>query len=782
MLHSQVVPFPTSNERFLRAVFGDQSWRLALIAGFVGDPENPTQADWTAHPAAKLPEAALQRQMNTYFCPSLVRGTRRVVDQFVSLHVIVVDDYGTKVFPGLPEKFLGRPASYIAETSPGNFQAGWYTEPLTDLAWVKGMLRQLRKALGAGDNLTDPVAWRRLPVGVNGKAKYRGIMGAPWQVLVTSTTNPTRITEADWPAIEANIGTIVPVSSRLTGTGTMPDPGDIEADPIVQALRLLGRIQGNLRATTMGWGFDIECPWSQDHTTRLQEGAVYVPVQARFRCLHGHCQDRTVADLREKLNELVRDETGGLFSLPYWEFDDVFDTVETVDAEVKPSRPLSAYEMTEAGAARAFVDRHKGQLRFDHARGSWFCWVGDFWREDKVQQALWWALKLAHEFGNAMPDATPAQLRTIGKVAFAQAIERAARADKQLAMDGLSWDKNANLAGAPGCEVDLVTGEILKPEPAHLVSRQLLVAPSGMKTPIWDQFLWDSTGGDPELITFLQAWSGYCLTGDISEEKLVFLYGPGGNGKGVFLLTRDTILNDYAARVPADMFMVRKFDAHPEEVARLAGIRSITASEIEEGRTFNAGRLKDFTGRDGKLTGRFMRQNTFQFTPGFKVTLVGNNQPRITNVDDAMRRRIVLVPLTQRPAVPDLTLKDRLKVEYPGILRWMIEGENLRRTMGGLAALVPASATNATGAYLADQDTLGGWAAERCVFGPGHQTAVAKAFEDYRSWCHDQGHFTEVGIQDFSRKFVEKFPDCRKTRETQGNFLVGTSISAQQDV
>jgi len=158
-----------SNEMFLRHMFGDQ-WRRALIAGFAGDPRKAEDANWTAYPATMLPSEARQRELNMYFCPSLVRGTRRVVSGFISLHVLVIDDYGTKVPVGVPERVLGLGATYILETSPGNYQAGWLLDPpLTDLAWTKGMLALLRFAIGAGDNLTDPVTWRRLPVGVNGK-------------------------------------------------------------------------------------------------------------------------------------------------------------------------------------------------------------------------------------------------------------------------------------------------------------------------------------------------------------------------------------------------------------------------------------------------------------------------------------------------------------------------------------------------------------------------------------------------------------------------------------
>ena len=175
-------------------------------------------------------------------------------------------------------------------------------------------------------------------------------------------------------------------------------------------------------------------------------------------------------------------------------------------------------------------------------------------------------------------------------------------------------------------------------------------------------------------------------------------------------------------------------------------------------------------------------QNTFEFVPQFKITFVGNNQPRITNVDDAMRRRLVLVPFTQKPATADITLKDRLVDEYPGILRWMIEGETLRRTMGGLTALVPTAAVTATNAYLDEQNTLKKWGEEELIFSPGEQVGVMKALEAYKTWCYRQGEPTGITKQDFNRKFVETFPLCPvSVRPKTGVAYKGVGFS-QQDV
>ena len=585
----------------------------------------------------------------------------------------------------------------------------------------------------------------------------------------------------DKAALEQALGPIDPSDGRGGPGGAsgpvrgQPDPAQLEADFILKALRILGLVLGGLRQTSMGWGHDIRCPWSEEHTDRVDAGAVYVPIHGFFQCMHGHCENHRSGDIRGRVDQKLREDSAGLVTLASLEFDDPL----VGGAGAAPSAGFAGYEATEDGLAQAFAERYRDRLRFDHTRGRWFEWTGDFWRQDGTARAADWAHGLARAFRAGLHDATPAQIRAWGKIAVGQAIERRARAAKALAIDGLSWDQDPFLAGIPGGELDLRSGAIAPADPAHLISRQLLVAPRAMPTPLWDQFLWDSTGGDTDTIGFLQAWSGYCLTGDTTEEKFVFLYGPGGNGKGTFLYTISAILKDYAARTPADTFMVRKHDAHPEEIARLAGARMVTASELEGGRSFNVARLKDFTGRDGQLTGRFMRENTFAFLPQFKLIFVGNNQPRLAQIDDAMRRRVVLIPFTQKPGQADITLKDRLAAEYPGILHWMIAGEQNRRAAGGLDTLVPAAAVQATRAYLDAQDTLKNWADERLKDDPGGRVGVREALEDYKTWCNREGAYTTITKQDFSDRLLTMKLNVTKSHTKSGEVLVGVSLSPQ---
>jgi putative DNA primase/helicase len=139
------------------------------------------------------------------------------------------------------------------------------------------------------------------------------------------------------------------------------------------------------------------------------------------------------------------------------------------------------------------------------------------------------------------------------------------------------------------------------------------------------------------------------------------------------------------------------------------------------------------TGGD-PITARFMRQDFFTFTPAFKLFIAGNHKPALRGVDEAIRRRLHLMPFTVTipKAERDLDLTEKLKAEWPGILAWAIEG-CLAWQRDGLAP--PAAVTSATDEYLGGEDSLGVWLQERCKpIGYGG-TESSRLYADWRRWA-----------------------------------------------
>ncbi len=122
-----------------------------------------------------------------------------------------------------------------------------------------------------------------------------------------------------------------------------------------------------------------------------------------------------------------------------------------------------------------------------------------------------------------------------------------------------------------------------------------------------------------------------------------------------------------------DVFTAASGERHPTDLAMLRGARLVSASETEEGRAWAESRIKAITGGD-PISARFMRQDFLTFTPTFKLFVIGNHRPVLRNVDEAARRRFNLIGFNHKPGNPHRELGEKLKAEWPAILRWAIEG------------------------------------------------------------------------------------------------------------
>jgi putative DNA primase/helicase len=232
---------------------------------------------------------------------------------------------------------------------------------------------------------------------------------------------------------------------------------------------------------------------------------------------------------------------------------------------------------------------------------------------------------------------------------------------------------------------------------------------------------------------------GYALTGEVREHALFFVYGTGGNGKGTFLNTITHIMGDYQRVSGSETFTESPGDRHTTELARLQGARLVTAQETEEGKRWAESRIKALTGGD-PITARFMRQDDFTFLPQFKLVIVGNHKPSFRSVDDAIRRRLHLVPFT---AVIPATEKDpelpaKLKAEAPGILAWMIEG-CLEWEREGLRP--PQIVKESTDQYLGDEDSLQQWIDDCCDMDRSGFSSSKALFYSWTKWCEHSGEY-----------------------------------------
>lgn len=385
----------------------------------------------------------------------------------------------------------------------------------------------------------------------------------------------------------------------------------------------------------------------------------------------------------------------------------------------------NSVELTEDAIAEEFAKLYESILQFDHKRSRWFKWIGTHWEMDETNFAFDKARRLCRQLreGNK---------KMASKVAI-QGVEYMARADQRLAVKSDIWDRDPFLLGTPGGTADLRTGQVMKAKREQYITKLVAVAPApkGTACPKFMAFLEQATNHDAPLCRFLQQWAGYCLTGVTTEQSLLFVFGPGGNGKGVFANLLSSILGDYSKQATMQTFTASKQQRHLTELAMLQGARLVTASETEKGQEWSESKINSLTGSD-PISANFMRQDHFTFLPQFKLTLIGNHTPKLGTVNEAARRRFNIVPFTYKPAKADKALPEALKAEYPAILRWMIDG-CLDWQANGLVR--PKTVLDATAEYFEAQDVIGRWIEECCELGADKKATAGALFASFKEFA-----------------------------------------------
>lgn len=439
--------------------------------------------------------------------------------------------------------------------------------------------------------------------------------------------------------------------------------------------------------------------------------------------------------------------------------DDIFAAPGVTVEEFRPPPP----PFSDEALALTYAANHAGDLRYVAAWGRWFIYRDGCWLEDKTLQYFDMSRDVCRAAAEDSGGGKIAQdLASSKKVA---AVVTLARADRRMAATTDQWDADPWLINTPGGVVDLRTGQMQPHRRENYHTKITAVAPGG-ECPRWHAFLDQITSGDKQLQLYLQRLAGYALTGLTREHVFVFIYGPGGNGKSVFISTLAGILSGYAMTAPVETFIASQAERHPTDLAGLRGSRLVTAVETESGRRWAESKLKQLTGGD-KIAARFMRQDFFEFTPQFKLIVAGNHRPGLRNIDEAIRRRLHLVPfgLVIPEDQRDDELLEKLREEWSAILAWAIEGAS---EWAGEGLNPPEAVRKATDDYFATEDSLGQWLADSCFDDrddPEAWSSTAALFEDWKLWS-ERGGERPGNVKQFSQALAQRGYERRRKPKT----------------
>lgn len=439
--------------------------------------------------------------------------------------------------------------------------------------------------------------------------------------------------------------------------------------------------------------------------------------------------------------------------------------------EYLPEPHTDYYRLNDQGIAHRIMDSYPEELVFDNNVGGWFVWSGNRWIRDRsgvrVQKLIVDHLETLYDEVKGLPDNEENEkkykksfdnyAKGYGNARKIQGVEHLLKIHNVEDITG--FDRAPELLNCINGTLNLGTGEFYSHKPQD---RLTVICPVKYEEradcELWRGFM-EQRFPDINTRRFIQRMCGLMVTGFSPEKAFFIIRGDQDSGKTVFIETLNKILGDYANKVNKSTLMKSKTEkAQAEKSVALVGRRMVYVDESDRGDQIDAAFIKEVTGGDTTLVARRLYEQEFQCPAEFTICLVTNFRPRMTGEDTALWRRCYLIEFGESIPRENQVLGwgDLLKGEYPGILKWMIDGYQDWKE-NGLAP--PEEVLAWTQAYQRDNDPLGKFVADNYDFEEGAYSFVKDVHCHFIDWAKEEDinlhKFTEASA--FSRAVRNRF-------------------------
>jgi len=253
-------------------------------------------------------------------------------------------------------------------------------------------------------------------------------------------------------------------------------------------------------------------------------------------------------------------------------------------------------------------------------------------------------------------------------------------------------DSNPHIFSANNGIVDLKTGKIRERLPSDKCSFKVDIDYNQdfdeKSNEFVEDFFLDLMMDDKEMVEYLQVFLGYSITGNISEQKFSIFNGVGSNGKSVLMKTLHMVLGKYFKVLDKSLLMNEKQGNTQDQLVSLKGSRIAVCDESEINEKLNSSTVKNLTG-GAPITCRAIYKEPITYQPTFQLLLLTNHLPKAGAMDDALWRRLILVPFERQFLNKDNPKFDHFNKQYKirdtniftkiednkeAILKWLVNG------------------------------------------------------------------------------------------------------------
>lgn len=415
-------------------------------------------------------------------------------------------------------------------------------------------------------------------------------------------------------------------------------------------------------------------------------------------------------------------------------------------------------DYSDSNVAEHMARTLRGRLLYHESLG-WLTWTGEYWKSGNFADALKVQLRFYDRLmAQAIRNLEEAKLLGDAELKAATYVHKKVTAMRngskinavehllrgKLALDSTdALDPDKWCLNTPAGLIDLKTGTICEHKPEQMCSHITSVSPAPGKPEMWLDALNYWCRGDQALIDYLQLVVGMCCVGELRNEGMVMVYGPGGNGKSTMFNTISAILGGYATVVRSSVLVEKHNGADPFGLDVLRGARMAIMSELDEGVRLSVSTMKSITSRDViQVNPKYAK--LFSFTPSHTLILHTNYLPKLGQLDLGTLRRIAVVPFKAEPKAPGLLIPDLadqlINKEGPQILNWMIQGA-MAYWRSGCVLVKPKAVVDETGAYTTREDWMRSFLEERCIVEEGARCAGGELYAEYRRWAAENGEY-----------------------------------------
>jgi len=250
---------------------------------------------------------------------------------------------------------------------------------------------------------------------------------------------------------------------------------------------------------------------------------------------------------------------------------------------------------------------------------------------------------------------------------------------------------------------------------------------------------------------------GVALVGTHLQETLPIWFGSGGNGKSTTITVVRRIMGEYAMQAAKDLLVLdeKGYQRHSTDLVDLYKRRLVFTVETERRQRMAESLVKWLTGGDA-IRARRLYENNVEFEPTFSIFLVTNYKPIIIGMDEAIWRRVRLIPWEVEI---DLALKrsqdevvNDLLQEADAIFLSMVRGlADFLQDENWVAPEVSAASEE----YRKEMDSVGVFLEEMCELKRGWETPKSEAYRAYEKWCQENGEYA-VTHKTFTQRLANR--------------------------